>query len=70
LTDIFFYSLVDKDLKQSLPVKIYSGDKAYDDSNNHFHLARRGLYSAILLMKNRINKNEKQRGVAEFDPNT
>ena len=58
-----FCSLVDKDQKQSLPVGIYSGDKAYDDSNNHFHLALRGLHSAILLKKNRINKKDKNKEV-------
>jgi len=56
-----FCSLVDKDLKQSLPVKIYSGEKAYVDSNNHFHLDLRGLHSAILLKENRINKKDKNR---------
>lgn len=51
-----FCSLVDRDLGQKLPVEIYTADKAYDDGNNHFYLDRRGLYSAIRLLKTRTTK--------------
>ena len=51
-----FCSLVDRDLKQGLPLEIYTADKAYDDGNNHYYLDRRGLYSAIRLLKTRTMK--------------
>ena len=53
-----FCSLVDHDLKQSLPVDTYTGDKGYDDGDNHYHLELRGLHSAIRLKKNRIEKKD------------
>jgi transposase, IS5 family len=54
----FFGSLVDQDLKQRLPVDIYTADKGYDDINNHYYLDRHGLYSAIRLKKTRIAKKD------------
>ena len=58
-----FCSLVDKDLEQSLPLETYAGDRGYDDSNNHFYLAYKGLHSAIRLKENRINKKDKNKEV-------
>jgi IS5 family transposase len=53
-----FCSLVDHDLKQKLPVDTYSGDRGYDDGDNHYYLEMRGLHSAIRLKKNRIEKKD------------
>jgi IS5 family transposase len=58
-----FCSLVDKDLKQSLPLETYAGDKGYDDSNNHFYLDYKGLHSAIRLKDNRIKKKDENKEV-------
>jgi hypothetical protein len=53
-----FTSLVDHDLKQSLPVGIYTADKAYDDGENHYNLEVRGLHSAIRLKCTRTAKKD------------
>jgi IS5 family transposase len=53
-----FTSLVDHDLHQSLPVAIYTADKAYDDGENHYNLQTRGLYSAIRLKRTRMGKKD------------
>ena len=53
-----FCSLVDHDLGQELPVDTYSGDKGYDDGNNHYYLERNGLHSAIRLKKIRSTKKD------------
>jgi aromatic ring-cleaving dioxygenase len=41
--------LVENDLAQLLPVDIVTGDRAYDDSDNHVWLWEQGLHSAIRL---------------------
>ena len=53
-----FTALVDHDLEQQLPVEIYTADKAYDDGENHYNLAVRGLHSAIRLKKTRTEKKD------------
>ena len=53
-----FTSLVDHDLEQQLPVETYTADKAYDDGENHYNLAVRGLHSAIRLKKTRMDKKD------------
>jgi IS5 family transposase len=53
-----FRSLVDHDLKQNLPVETYAGDKGYDDGENHYQLALRGLNSAIRLKDTRLGKKD------------
>ena len=58
-----FTSLVDHDLKQSLPVDTYTADKAYDDGENHYNLEVRGLHSAIRLKRTRIEKKDDARQV-------
>ncbi|MBN2356206.1 transposase [candidate division KSB1 bacterium] len=58
-----FCSLVDRDLKQELPISIYAGDKGYDDSNNHFYLEYRGLHSVICLKDNRTKKKDKYKEI-------
>jgi len=39
-------------------VDTYSGDKGYDDGNNHYYLERNGLHSAIRLKKIRSTKKD------------
>jgi IS5 family transposase len=51
-----FCSLVDHDLEQKLPVDTYTGDKGYDNGDNHYYLELLGLHSAIRIKKNRIDK--------------
>jgi len=58
-----FCSLVDHDLAQRLPVKIYTADKGYDDGGNHFYLEHRKLKSAIRLKDNRIEKKDDNKEV-------
>jgi IS5 family transposase len=58
-----FCSLVDHDLEHKLPVDTYAGDKGYDDSNNHYHLELRGLYSAIRLKRTRTEKKDNNKQV-------
>jgi IS5 family transposase len=58
-----FTSLVDHDLEQELPVKIYTADKAYDDGENHYNLEVRGLHSAIRLKKTRTDKKDANKQV-------
>jgi IS5 family transposase len=53
-----FCSLVDHDLKQKLPLDTYTGDKGYDDGNNHYYLGYRGLHSAIRLKRTRTQKKD------------
>jgi len=58
-----FCNLVDHDLAQKLPVKIYAADKAYDDGDNHLHLELSGLCSAIRLKKTRTQKKDANKQV-------
>jgi len=58
-----FCSLVDRDLKQELPVKTYAGDKGYDDGNNHYYLEQHELHSAIRLKKTRTDKKDENKQV-------
>lgn len=58
-----FCSLVDHDMEQKLPVETYTGDKGYDDGNNHYYLALHGLNSAIRLKKTRTDKKDDHKQV-------
>jgi IS5 family transposase len=58
-----FTSLVDHDLKQTLPVETYTADKAYDDGENHYNLEVRGLHSAICLKQTRTEKKDANKQV-------
>jgi IS5 family transposase len=58
-----FCSLVNHDLEQELPVDTYAADKAYDDSNNHYHLESQKLHSAIHLKKTRTEKKDAHKRV-------
>jgi IS5 family transposase len=53
-----FTGLVDHDLELKLPVDTYTGDKGYDDGDNHYHLELRGLHSAIRLKRTRTGKKD------------
>src|SRR4030043_838133 len=53
-----FTSLVYHDVRQSLPVEIYTADRAYDEGENHYNLEVRGLHSAIRLKKTRTDKKD------------
>jgi len=55
--------LVEQDLAQGLPVETYSGDRGYDDSENHFGLASRGLHSALKLNRYRTEKKDRNKEV-------
>ncbi|MGC8836984.1 MAG: transposase [Anaerolineae bacterium] len=41
--------LVEKDLEQGVPVRVVSGDRGYDEGDNHWFLWSRGIHSAIHL---------------------
>jgi hypothetical protein len=58
-----FTSLVDHDLKQELPLEIYTADKAHDDGENHYNREVRGLHSAIRLKKTRTEKKDDNKQV-------
>jgi IS5 family transposase len=58
-----FCSLVDHDLEQKLIVDTYTGDKGYDDGNNHYYLGLHGLHSAIRIKKNRIDKKDSNKQI-------
>ncbi len=55
--------LVEQDLAQGLPVETYSGDRGYDDSENHYGLASRGLHSALKLNRYRTEKKDRNKEV-------
>ena len=60
-----FSGLVDIDLEQGLPVETYAADRGYDDGNNHYYLAHKGLHSAILLKDHRLKKKDGNKQVWE-----
>ncbi len=41
--------LVEKDLRKGIKVEVVTGDKGYDDGDNHYDLASKGISSAIRL---------------------
>ena len=48
--------LVEQDLAQDIGVEVYSGDRGYDDGENHLYLQSRGLKSALRLNAYRTQK--------------
>ena len=50
--------LLDKDLAQGVPVDTVTGDRAYDDGDNHVLLWEKGLHSAIHLQRYRTQKKD------------
>jgi IS5 family transposase len=59
----YFCSLVDHDLKLSLPIDTVAADKGYDNGDNHYHLTLRKLHSAIRLMRTRTQKKDANKQV-------
>jgi IS5 family transposase len=55
--------LLEKDLGQGIPVEIVSADRGYDDSDNHYLLASRGIQSAIRLNRYRTQKKDASKAV-------
>lgn len=55
--------LVEQDLAQGLPVETYSGDRGYDDSENHYGLINQGLHSALKLNRYRTEKKDRNKEV-------
>ena len=51
--------LVESDRAQGLPVETYSGDRGYDDSENHYFLTSQGLHSALKLNRYRTEKKDR-----------
>ena len=58
-----FWSLVDQDLAQNLPIQTYTADRGYDDGNNHFYLEHHHLNSAICLKDLRTKKKDANKEV-------
>jgi len=54
----YFIPLIENDLKQGIPVETATGDKAYDDGENHYFLKIKGLHSAIRLKRTRTQKKD------------
>ena len=55
--------LLEKDLEQGVPIEIVSGDRGYDDSDNHVLLASKGIHSAIRLNRYRTGKKDPSKQV-------
>src|SRR3972149_8208744 len=55
-------NLVEQDLAQDIGVEIYSGDRGYDDGENHLYLQSRGLKSALRLNRYRLGRKEGETG--------
>jgi len=55
--------LLEKDLAQGIPINIVAGDRAFDDSDNHYLLACKGIHSAICLNAYRTGKKDPSKGV-------
>jgi len=58
-----FPELLERDQEQELPTRIYGGDRAYDNSDNHYRLEILGLQSSLTLNKARTAKKDKNKGV-------
>jgi len=56
-------TLLSKDLAQGLPVHIVSGDRGYDDSDNHWLLWSKGICSAICLNDYRTKKKDPNKAI-------
>ena len=58
-----FPKLLERDQEQGLPIEIYSADRAYDDTDNHYRLEIAGLQSSLTLNDARTEKKDKNKGV-------
>ncbi len=54
--------LVKQDIAQGVKVRVYTGDRGYDDGENHEFLWQRGLKSALRLKRNRTQKKDPNKG--------
>lgn len=54
---------MDRDLAQNIPVTLYTADRGYDDSNNHFYLQQHQLQSAICLKDIRTKKKDSHKAI-------
>jgi len=68
-----FKKLVNKDLSKGIEVGTVAADKGYDDGENHYYLAQKGINSAIRLNDYRTQKKDgnkegwiKVKGSAEY----
>jgi len=53
--------LVEKDSGKGIEVGIVTGDKGYDDGDNHYYLEQKGINSAINLSSYRTQKKDKNK---------
>lgn len=53
--------LVEKDLGKGIEIEVVTGDKGYDDGENHYDLKQKGIKSAIRLKKHRTEKKDKNK---------
>jgi len=54
--------LVERDQAKGVGAQVYAGDRAYDDGENHYLLAQRGLRSALHLNRYRTHKRDANKG--------
>jgi IS5 family transposase len=55
-------NLVGKDLKKGIDIDTVTGDKGYDDGENHYYLKQKGINSAIRLNSYRTQKKDSNKG--------
>jgi IS5 family transposase len=55
--------LVENDLRRELPIATVTADRAYDDGENHYLLATKGLHSAIILNNYRTQKKDSNKEI-------
>ena len=53
--------LIEKDLSKGIKVKVVAGDKGYDDGDNHYYLAQKGIKSAVRLSSRRTEKKDQNK---------
>jgi IS5 family transposase len=53
--------LIEKDLSKGIGVEVVAGDKGYDDGDNHYYLAQKGIKSAIRLSSRRTQKKDQNK---------
>ena len=55
-------NLVEKDLSKGVDVQAVTGDRGYDDGENHYYLKQKGIKSAIRLNSYRTAKKDRNKG--------
>jgi IS5 family transposase len=56
-------NLIERDLKQGIPIKVCAADRAYDDTDNHLFLQELGIGNALRLNRYRTQKKDGNRQV-------